>query len=175
MVSEAGKISVSEAARVWKKDRTTIYRIINKHNISKEKSEDGKTLIQFVDLRQHLGEPEGRDVTSATTRQQVATPQHDTSDVTGILQQQISDLKEQMKAQREEYRQREESAQKREGELLSIVKQQGLLLEDRREREKPEEQGRKSSERWLVWGLGMVTLIVGTIAVAAIYYLIQSG
>ena len=96
MSAEAGKLSISEAARTWKKDRTTIYRAIKKYNLSTEKSRDGqRTLIQFVDLCRALGEPANSD-TRATAGRHVATPQQDTPNVTPFFPEKVSMLEKQV-------------------------------------------------------------------------------
>lgn len=121
MSAEAGKLSISEAARTWKKDRTTIYRAIKKYNLSTEKSRDGqKTLIQFVDLCGALGEPANSD-TRATAGQHVATPQQNTPNVTPFFPEKVSMLEKQVEDLREER-----------NRLLGIVEKQTYLLEDKR-------------------------------------------
>ena len=48
-----------------------------------------------------------------------------------------------------------------------------LLLEDKREREKSEEQERKSSDRWLVYGLAIAVSLVTTATAYVLFKLMS--
>lgn len=164
-----GKISVSEVARLYGKDRKLVYNLIKEHGIGVEKQQKPKrTLVRLTDIIQYWSEPENL-VTPTVTRRSMGGSREFTPDITPIFEQQISDLRKRVEElvkerdrEREEYQEREEYLRHEKGELLSIVKQQGLLLEDKREREKPEEQGQKSSDRLLVYGLAIAVSLVTT-------------
>lgn len=69
------KISVSEAARLYGKDRKTLYRHINKGRLSAGPVEDGVRLIDMSELIRVYGEPPASNATGATPpSEDVATP-----------------------------------------------------------------------------------------------------
>ena len=164
------KFNISQAAKLYGKDRSSIQRKIKQGKISVSTNEKGHKEIDLTELIRVFGEPPKVD-TVETHVENSGVQQPDTVAATPFLHDKISmlearveELVKEREREREEYHEREEWLKKK-------VDTQALLLEDKREKEieKP------SSDRWLLWGLGIFTLIVGVTAMVAIYYLIQSG
>ena len=155
------KINISQASRMYGKDRKTIHDAIRKRGVSTEKTKTG-TLVQLTDLIAIWGEPKN----SPTTPSQavgVVSPQEATPNPTPIFAEKISLLEQQIKElhqDREERREREEQLRKEKEELLGIIKQQTLLLEDKREKIEEKSQ----SNHWLVYGLSAAIALVSSVA-----------
>lgn len=91
------KISVSEAARLYGKDRKTLYRHINKGRLSAGSVEDGVRLIDMSELIRVYGEPPTSNATGVTpTNGDVATPS------TQALMDEISALRQEVQGLRDE-------------------------------------------------------------------------
>lgn len=190
-MSDAGKVSISEAARMYGKSRKWVYDQIKKHGIIAEKSIDGNVrCFQLVDLIAHRGEPKNNGSAPTGTGNSVEvrtiTPESTVSTVVfsekiKLLEQQAEALHQDKEELKQRLREEREEHQQREGRLFQMLekeqeKTKTLMLEYHRENDqKTEEQEQKSSDRWLVWGLGVFTLIVGVTAMVAVYYLLQSG
>jgi len=148
-MAEAGKVSISEAARMYDKSRKWVYDQLKKHNISTEKEKDGnERTFPLVDLIAHKGEPKNNgtapteecntvEVRTSTPIGTYGTPFF--PEKINLLEEQIEalredkeELKQRLKEERGEARRREEDLREERGRLLGIVEKQAYLLEDKR-------------------------------------------
>ena len=114
METDGGWISISQASRLYQKDRKWVSNQINAYGLETRKRGNQKQL-RLTDLIQHRGEPDGngtaRTGTPTEKSQKVApTPTHETE----MLKQENQFLRErigELEADREEKRRREERLQ----------------------------------------------------------------
>ncbi len=172
------KLNISQAAKVAGVARVTVQRHIKQGKLSCEVNGQGQKLIDTSELVRAYGELQPLD-TSDTVKYSSTKIQHEAP----LLQQRISDLERQIKvleelstgkdSQIDDFKKREEKWDIERDKFWQELTTKNLMLEDLREREKEVEK--PSSDRWLVWGLGIFTLIIGVTAMVAVYYLLQSG
>ena len=166
MIAKDGKLNISEISRLYGKDRSLIHDLIKKNNISVERQQKpNRTFVQLTDIIQYWGEPTNSPTPQPVTGR-VRNSQETTANITPILEEKITLLKQQieeLRRDKEEYKQREER-------LLSLVEKQTLILEDKREKspiqptsEQPEDKTKPQKSR-----LGFWTLFVGGIAITII-------
>ena len=178
-MAEAGKVSISEAARMYDKSRKWVYDQLKKHNISTEKEKDGnERTFPLVDLIAYKGEPKNNG-TAPTEERNTAevrtfTPAgtHGTPFFTekiNLLEEQIEalredkeELKQRLKEEREEARRREEDLRNEKEGLVDILKQQTRLLEytPRKEAGTEPDKAVQINEIVKVFGLIGVTTLV---------------
>lgn len=93
------KVSVSEAARLYGKDRKTLYRHINKGRLSAGPVEDGVRLIDMSELIRVYGEPPASSATDATPpTKEAATPLSQAlMDEISVLRQEVQGLRNELK------------------------------------------------------------------------------
>ena len=134
------RLSISQAAKIYGKDRKTISRHIDEGKLSCEVNAQGHKLIDMAELVREYGEPK-RNPALASVGRNGALPQRNASDAPVPLEYKISVLEEknkaldeQLKREREEYRVDQEERRDREKELREIIKTQTHLLEDKREK-----------------------------------------
>ena len=121
MNTDGGWITVSEAARLYGKSRKWVYDQIKRYQIGTEKTAN-RTQLRLVDLIAHRGEPQkgapGNNGTP-TVKGQIITPEitphtPEIAPETEILKQENQFLRrriEELEADREERKQREERLQ----------------------------------------------------------------
>jgi len=123
------KLNISQAARTFGKDRSTIQRHAKQGKLSWEIDSNGHKLIDMSELIQQYGEP--KKVAAGTTVQEFESiPQRTAPDATPIFEEKISMLEEQIKELRDD----KQDLKKERDKLLGIVHQQTLQLEDKREK-----------------------------------------
>ena len=172
-------LNIAEAERGFEVSRRTLQRHIKAGEIPYRTSKNGSQ-EKYLDPSALTQKYKSRKSVDAgdKSRQNFEVTSHDAPNVTPIsgekikalerenevLREDKEELKQRLREEREEHHEREEWLKKK-------IDTQALLLEDKREKEveKP------SSDHWLVWALGGLTLIVGVTAMVAIYYLIQVG
>jgi len=170
MSAQAGKVSISQAARMYKTSRKTIYRVIEKNNISTEKSADGKeTLVQLVDLIVHKGEPQNNGTPDTVgdehTEIRASTPlstqgTHLLEYKVSVLEKENQVLHEQIKRDRDDFAKREEKWDTEREKFWKELAVKNLLLEDLREKtEKPEKT--KARPTWLYNPIVVYPIAVG--------------
>jgi len=131
MSNTQAKLSISKASKIFGKDRKTISSYIAKGKLSCETNEQGHKLIDFSELRRVYGEPKNKPnaVSSPSpVGNNEENPQHSPPISAPHLQVQISMLEQQI----DDLRKDKEEGLRREQELREIIKNQTLLLEDKR-------------------------------------------
>lgn len=182
------KFNVTQAAKQVGVSRRTLQRHIQQGKVSCSENQKGEKYIDASELMRAYGELQPVDAGNAQ-RQSKSVPQTDAPDVTPILESKINlletrveELVKERDREREEHHRREEKWDTEREKFWQELATKNLLLEDLRNHRKEEKQTQeevepepKSSDRWLVWALGGLTFVIGTVAVAAIYYLLQQG
>ncbi len=172
MATSAGTVSISQAARMYEKSRKSIYRILERHSISKNKGQKGETLIQIVDLIAHLGEPVNDGtldtVGNGNTRERAGTPISTPFNIAFLRQENEFLMKENQRLEDDirERKSREEKLEAEKTELREIIKNQTLLLPKPESQPIPEQKTKSLS--WLnatLIGCGIV--ITGALAFVA--------
>ena len=137
-----GKVSISEVARLYGKDRKLVYNLIKENDIGIEKQQKPKrTLVQLTDIIQYWGEPENL-VTPTITRKSMGKSREFTPNITSIFERQTKvlereneTLREDKKELKQQLREEREERREREKQLVKIIEQQHqLMLEDKREK-----------------------------------------
>lgn len=123
------KLNISQAAKAVGKSRRTIQNHIKQGKLSCETDGNGNKVIDTSELMRVYGEVQD-SFTGNTHEQKKENTQQFTAHYAELLQQKINDLEKQVK----ELEQDREERRDREAKLLGIVKQQNVLLEDKRER-----------------------------------------
>jgi len=136
--AEHGKLSVSEIARLYDKDRKSIYTLIQSHSISAERQESPKrTLVSLADIISHWGEPAKspephstvgipRDPTPTSTKN---TPNATPDKYVALLEKHNEELKFALAEEKSEKRELKKQINELYIESLRVNK---LLLEDSR-------------------------------------------
>jgi len=153
----SAKVNISEAARMFGKDRKTIHEAIARRSISTERTKSG-TLVQLTDLIEVYGEPKNKP----TGRGGVVTPQETTPPPTPFYEEKVRFLEKRIGELEEDREERRE----REKELREIIKNQTLLLPKPESQPIPEQKTKSLS--WLnatLIGCGIV--ITGALAFVA--------
>jgi len=131
------KISISEAARLTGKSRTTLHRFIKTGELSTCSGERNAKMLDTSELLRvfgsFLGTP-SEHVVEQVTEQRVTVLQVDTEQVIAPLKQEIEHLKALVQAQESH---------------IASLKQAMLLIEDRSE--KPASPVQASSAWWQFW------------------------
>ena len=131
MKTNGGWINISQAARLYSKDRKWVSNQLQRYNIETRK-EGNQTQFRLTDLIQHRGEPPGNGTSptrTPTEKSQKVAPE--ITPETELLRQENQFLRErigELEADREERRRREERFQ-------GIIDRQALALP------KPEDKG----------------------------------
>ena len=131
MQTDGGWVNVSQAARLYSKDRKWVSNQLERYNIETRK-EGNQTRFRLTDLIAHRGEPPGDGITPSETlskKSQKVAPE--ITQETELLKQENQFLRDrigELEADREERRRREER-------LQGIIDRQTLALP------KPEEKG----------------------------------
>ena len=154
------KLNISQAARQFEKDRSTIQRHIKDGKLSCEVDSNGHKRIDLAELIRVYGEPEHAAAVAAVLHTE-AIPQCATPDTAAffeekisLLEQQIEVLRKEKEQERGEYKRREEILQAEKEKLWNQLEVHTRLLEDKRE--KPQE---KQPSRLSQWGrLGLIGL-----------------
>jgi len=164
MATSAGTVSISQAARMYEKSRKSIYRILERHSISKNKGQKGETLIQIVDLIAHLGEPvnDGTLDTAGNgnTRERAGTPISTPFNIAFLRQENEFLMKENQRLEDDirERKSREEKLEAEKTELRKIIQSQTALLPKPENqpvaRQKPQSLSRLNT---ILIGCGVVT------------------
>ena len=163
------KISLAEAAKLVPASKSTLYRDAAERKFSWEKNQKGRKVVDPAELERFYGKL--NSITNSNRNSQSdPTSQNGNNKIIPLLEQKIGFLESQLSDKKEQVSELWREKEK----LLGIVEKQTLMLEDKRKKPEMLEESPPKSDRWLVWGLGVFTLIVGAIAVAAIYYL-QAG
>jgi len=125
------RFTISEAARWVSKDRKTIQRRIKVGKISTKEDTQGRTYIEPSELMREFGEdfkvPEGRDKVSQNGKKSQEVAESNTK----LFEEKIKMLEarvEELKQDKQDFKAEKETAQKREEELITIIKQQMALL-----------------------------------------------
>jgi len=129
------KISISEAARLTGKSRTTLHRFIKTGELSTCSGERNAKMLDTSELLRVFGSFPGtpsEHVVEQVTEQRVTVPQVDTEQVIAPLKQEIEHLKNLVQAQESH---------------IASLKQAMLLIEDRSER-----TVQQDSPWWKFWG-----------------------
>lgn len=146
MQTEGGWINISEAARLYGKDRKWVYDQIKQYGLGTKKVGD-RRLVQLVDLIAHRGEPQqGAPPTSEThtNSSQKITPDH--TPETELIQQENQFLHQridELKADQAERQAREIQWESERARLQSIIERQTYALP------KPQSEGVFS--RFIQW------------------------
>ena len=120
------KLNLTQAAKAAGIARGTLYKHIDEGKISCQLDDKGKRVIDTSELMRVYGEinqPEKLDERSEERPIERKETQEET-EITEVLRERISDLEKQV----EDLRQDKEASNKRESELLDILKQQQTLL-----------------------------------------------
>jgi len=168
------QFNITQAAKVAGVSRVTVQRHIKQGKLSCELNEQGRKLIGVAELIRVYGELQSPDTPNAVN-QNDAKIQREAPHVAPMLHQRINSLEEEIERLHKEKERDHDEYRQREERLLQMLeseqqKTQTLMLEHHSSDENPS----KSGDRWLVWSLAAFTVIVGAIAIAAIYYL-QAG
>jgi len=129
------KISISEAARLTGKSRTTLHRFIKTGELSTCSGERNAKMLDTSELLRVFGSFPGtpsEHVVEQVAEQRVTVPQVDTEQVIAPLKQEIEHLKNLIQAQESH---------------IASLKQAMLLIEDRSER-----TVQPNSPWWKFWG-----------------------
>lgn len=129
------KISISEAARLTGKSRTTLHRFIKTGELSTCSGERNAKMLDTSELLRVFGSFSGtpsEHVVEQVTEQRVTALQVDTEQVIAPLKQEIEHLKNLVQAQESH---------------IASLKQAMLLIEDRSER-----TAQPDSPWWKFWG-----------------------
>jgi len=161
------KLNISQASKLYGKDRSSIQRKIKNGELSCEADENGHKQIDLSELIRIYGEPPKSD-TGATLLQSGGVQQPDTPYATPHYEQEINFLEKQVKALEED----KKDLKTERDRLLDMLeteqkKTQTFMLEDRRNREEQPQQKPKSLS-WLnatLIGCGIV--ITGALAFIA--------
>jgi len=153
----SAKVNISEAGRMFGKDRKTIHDVIAKHSISTEKTKSG-TLVQLVDLIAVYGEPKNKP----TGNGGVVTPQETTPPHTLYLQEKIELLEKRNWELEEDREERKEREGRLENDRERLQKQVERLLLPKPEEAQPPPQQKPKSLSWqsvTLIGCGIVMTI----------------
>jgi len=164
-------LTLKEATGVFDVSERTLKRDKASGRINPHKDKRGWNYFDPADLSREYA-PREQVGTGDKLGQNGDLAQPDTSDNTVALREKVRGLEREVEVlkQLEQGKDREIERIERDksdlrGErdrLIGIVEKQTMLIEDKREREKPEEQERKSSDRWLVYGLAVAVSLVIT-------------
>ena len=127
------KLNLSQAAKAAGIARGTLYSHIHKGNISCELDPKGNKVIDTSELMRVYGELKTNEVPNEQSSIR-SIEQDNTLGITGIaqvLEQRINDLEQQiedLRKDKEDLQKDKDDNRKREEELLSIIKQQQILL-----------------------------------------------
>jgi predicted site-specific integrase-resolvase len=127
------KLNISQAAKAAGIARGTLYNHIHQGKISYELDQKGDKVIDTSELLRVYGELKTNEASNEQSEMR-SNEQHDTLEITGIaqvLKQRINDLEQQiedLRKDKEDLQQDKDYNRKREEELLSIIKQQQMLL-----------------------------------------------
>lgn len=171
MSAQAGKVSISQAARMYNTSRKTIYRVIENNSISTEKSTDGKeTLVQIVDLIAYRGEPQNNGTPDTVgdkhTEIRAGTP-HSTQGTylleykISVLEKENQGLHERLERNTNDFARREEKWDTEREKFWKELATKNLLLEDLREKTKEPEKT-KTRPTWLYNPIMVYPVAVGS-------------
>jgi len=124
------KLNISQAARAARVSRKTMQTHIKQGKVSYETNEKGNKVIDTSELLRVYGKINEEGVTPTSQYNKERSSHHYTPEITHHFEEKIKLLEQQLKAMEQD----QEERRGREGELLSIIKQQNTLLEDKRER-----------------------------------------
>ena len=159
------KLSISQAARAYSKDRKTISRHINEGKLSCEVNTQGHKLIDMAELVRAYGEPK-QNASPAPMRYDASLPQHDTPDASPFLEEKITLLGQQIGDLKKDKGYLQELLDSERAERQQLL----LLLEDKREKPEitPESENESKDQRWLVWGLVAAVVVLSIVTVISL-------
>jgi len=166
MTTTQTKLSISKASKLFGKDRKTISSYISKGKLPCEINEQGHKLIDFSELRRVYGEPKNKpELTSSppSAGKYEENPQHSSPNSSSELQIQVKMLERQVDDLRED----KEVGLGREQELRGIIKNQTLMLEDKRA-----EQPKSAISTQMLW-VFLLTCVVITATPFVAWFLLD--
>ena len=130
------KFNISQAAKNFDKDRSTIQRHIKQGKLSYDIDRVGHKVIDLTELIRAYGEPKHTAADTAVPPSK-AMPQHAAPHTAAVFEEKIKGLEKQVEGleqDQEERKERESELRKEIERQLSIIDRQTLLIEDKREK-----------------------------------------
>ena len=121
------KFNISQAAKLYRKDRNSIQRKLKNGGLSFKTNEKGHKEIDLAELIRVFGEPP-TDATVDTHAANDSIQQLDTPPATPVFEQKIKELEELLEAECKEREREKEEYQKREVWLQQKIDQMTLTL-----------------------------------------------
>ena len=120
------KLNLTQAAKAAGIARGTLYKHIDEGKLSCQLDDKGKRVIDTSELMRVYGEIKQPEINGERSEDRPIEHKEtqEETEITAVLRERIGDLEKQV----EDLRQDKEASNKRESELLDIVKQQQTLL-----------------------------------------------